>query len=216
MMLIIVKRKILVFMPISIALICILGFIYYYSDLLSNNNLNINECLFDSTKVIKFAQSQIGADMATLDYASKDRVILHYSNSLIIYDVKHSKIFKIIDLLKFNIPINTQGCETIKIIVDKNGNEIYLGNWRIGKSIYESYILNINKNTITKTKGKSISEPFSGLSFTNTSSIAGWNSIKCVKFSENERCYLVAKGCNVADIKIIFDNNSAIKEYDIF
>ena len=187
--------------------------------LLSNNNLKINECLFDSSKVINFAQNNIGADMATLDYASKDRVILHYSYALIIYDIKNSKVFKMIDLLNFNIPINTQGDEVIRVIVDKNGNEIFLGSHRtnISKSKYESYILNIDKNTISKTNDKSIRQPFTGLSFTYyITTIPGWRSIDWVKFSENERCYLVAKSGKVADIKIIFDNNSDIKEYGIF
>ncbi|MFZ5986882.1 MAG: hypothetical protein ACOYWZ_07145 [Bacillota bacterium] len=198
----------------KIILIALL-FVITLVTLVACNDTEKSVPVLDDTSLKELAQNPIGAVMATIDYASKDKVILHYGKALIIYDVKISKISKVVDLSKLNVPLNTQGAETIEVSVDKSANEIFIGSSSLGYDKYEGYIYKLDKNILTKTKNKTTQQPFKDFSMMDASKVTGWSSIHCVNISETEKCYLLLKGTTVGDIKIIFSNGSDVKEYNV-
>ncbi len=164
-------------------------------------------------KLSYLAKSNIGADMATLDYASDDRVILHYSYALIVYDLKNEQIYRSIDLSKLDVPLNTQGGNTIHIMANENGKEVFIGSY----PAKNSYIFDIESSVITKSEGEYKGNKFTGLinsierNFQN-----GWYSINYVKTNSENIYVLRYNGGGMSNMKIVRINENGNKTFNVF
>lgn len=164
-------------------------------------------------KLSYLAKSNIGANMATLDYASDDRVILHYSYALIVYDLKNEQIYKSIDLSKLDVPLNTQGDNIIQIMADESGKEVFIGSY----PAKNGYIFDIESSVITKIKGEYKGNKFTGLlDSTERQFQNGWYSINYVKTSSGNIYVLRYNGGGMSNMKIVRINENGNKTFNVF
>lgn len=170
-------------------------------------------------RIGSLANCNIGAVMATLDYADGKRVIFHYDYALIVYDIENRKIYRMLDLEKLGIPYYTQGAEPIEVNVNDTGTEVFIGTY---SSIDKAFIYNIEKSTVEETKNPAYPEKkFGGLRDTIELNnmgydYAGWIS-NCYAKMGNSICYLLLTKNRVDSIKIILENEKHKKEeYTIF
>ncbi len=170
-------------------------------------------------RLASLANQNIGASMATLDYADDRRVILHYSYALIVYDLENQSIHRMLDLEKLNIPYNTQGAEVIRITVNSAGTEIFISTYSKSK---KSFIYNIENLTIEETSGTEYGgTSFGGLKATTELTtqgyvIHGWISHHYVQL-DSSVCYLLLTDSSVDTIKIVLDDKTCNKkQYTVF
>ncbi|MGF0109181.1 hypothetical protein [Clostridium sp. SGI.024] len=70
-------------------------------------------------------ETWIGVDVATLNYASEDRIVFHGNFGLFIYDLNREKIIRGIDVKSIGCG-STQGDNVCIVSVSKDGNIISL------------------------------------------------------------------------------------------
>lgn len=91
--------------------------------------------------------TSIGVNMPTINYISNDRIVIHGSFGLFIYDLNKEEIISGIDVKSIGCN-STQGDNVCAISVSKNGNIIRLH----PSSKDDMYVYNVEKNTLIKTK----------------------------------------------------------------
>lgn len=189
----------------------ILGAMVAYDSFAKNN-----EYLLSDSKLSELSQMSIGADMATLDYASEDKVIFHYSYALIVYSLKEERIIQALDLSTLNVPINTQGSTIISVQATADGNNVIIAAMD-AQETYDTYVYNISKNIVKKIKHAEKYQLFAGLSNMDYENIFNWSSHHCVWLSETKRCYLLLKDSfHVSGINIIVEDGKELIEYTVF
>ncbi len=92
-------------------------------------------------------ETWIGVDVATLNYASDDRIVFHGNFGLFVYDLNTEKVIRGIDVKSIGCG-STQGDNVCIVSVSKDGNIISLH----PSSSEDMYIYNVEKNTLIKTK----------------------------------------------------------------
>lgn len=151
----------------------------------------------------------LGADMATLDYASDDIIIFHGSFGLFVFDTKASKIIKSIDLKPINCS-STQGDNFCEVLVNKDGTIVQLHN----SSSEKMYIYTIEDNSLIEAPHKPMEDSFELIptpeSITINDGIS--YSYESVKFDNGELGYLIASDFTVGSLKYIRGD----KSYSIF
>lgn len=155
------------------------------------------------------SNDNLGADMATLDYASDDIIIFHGYFGLFVFDTKASKIIKSIDLKPINCS-STQGDNFCEVLVNKDGTIIQIHN----SSSEKMYVYTLEDNSLIETTYKPMEDSFELLptpeSITINNGIS--YSYKSVKFDNGELGYLTASDSTVGSLKYIRGN----KSYTIF
>jgi hypothetical protein len=92
----------------------------------------------------KWSLDQItGADMADIDYASKDIVIFHGYFGLFVYDLNNSKIIRSLDLKSINCSA-TQGDSYCEVEISNDGNTVQLHEMNNKKM----YVYSVPDNTL--------------------------------------------------------------------
>ncbi|MGE4485730.1 MAG: M56 family metallopeptidase [Oscillospiraceae bacterium] len=130
----------------------------------------------------------IGADMASLDYASDDIVIFHGYFGLFVYDLNSQQLIRSLDLRPINCHM-TQGSDACEAFVSANGNTVQLH----PISSENMYVYTVADNTLRETAYQKMEEQFSGfVSADNViaSEIIGAHSYRAVKFDTDEYGYL--------------------------
>lgn len=196
-----------------VVIIGIIGAMVAYDNFAKNN-----DHLLSDSKLSELSQMSIGADMATLDYASEDRVIFHYSYALIVYSLKEERIIRALDLSTLNVPINTQGSIVISVQATADGNNLIIGANGMPE-VHDTYIYNIEKNSVKRINAAVgyKYQMFTGLSDMDYENIFNWSSHHCVWLSETKRCYLLLKDSfHVSGINIIVEDGKELIEYTVF
>jgi hypothetical protein len=91
--------------------------------------------------------TSIGVNMPTINYISNDRIVIHGSFGLFIYDINKEEIISGIDVKSIGCG-STQGDNVCVVSVSENGNIVRLH----PSSSEDMYVYNIEKNTFIKTK----------------------------------------------------------------
>lgn len=89
----------------------------------------------------------IGVNMPTINYLSNDRIVIHGSFGLLIYDLNKEEIISGIDVKSIGCN-STQGDNVCVASVSENGNIVRLH----PSSSEDMYVYNVEKNTLIKTK----------------------------------------------------------------
>jgi hypothetical protein len=149
------------------------------------------EAMLTPTAPVLTSDQNIGADMASLDYASDDTVIFHGYFGLFVYDLKSKKIMRSVALAPIGCD-NTQGDNCCIVSVSKDGNTVQLH----PVSSKSMYVYTVSDNTLQKTAYVKIQNPFAD--FVETANAVGHEKANCssdraVKFSNGEYGYLNAK-----------------------
>lgn len=101
----------------------------------------------DPVKANISEETLIGVNMPTINYISNDRIVIHGSFGLFIYDLNKESIISGIDVKSIGCN-STQGDNVCVASVGKNGNIVRLH----PSSSEDMYVYNIEKNTLIKTK----------------------------------------------------------------
>lgn len=167
----------------------------------------ITEITPSEAKVDK--ETFIGVDVATLNYASDDRIVFHGNFGLFIYDLNTEKVIRAIDVKSIDCG-STQGDNVCVVSVSKNGNIISL---HPSNSEY-MYIFNVEKNTIIKTKYQELDDKFEKLPMDESYYTYDEEyTYSYIKLTNGETSYLKAPRSNMAiDLQYIKND----KVYDIF
>lgn len=113
--------------------------------IISSYNEIIEE--INPVKVNISEETLIGVNMPTINYISNDRIVIHGSFGLFIYDLNKESIISGIDVKSIGCN-STQGDNVCVASVGKNGNIVRLH----PSSSEDMYVYNIEKNTLIKTK----------------------------------------------------------------
>ncbi len=92
-------------------------------------------------------ETWIGVDMATINYASDDRIVIHGNFGLFVYDLNGKRIIRGIDVKSIGCG-STQGDNACVVSVSNNGNVIRLH----PSSSEDMYIYDVQENTLIKTR----------------------------------------------------------------
>ena len=92
-------------------------------------------------------ETWIGVDMATINYASDNRIVIHGNFGLFVYDLNSETIIRGIDVKSIGCG-STQGDNVCIVSVSEDSNIIRLH----PSSSEDMYIYNVQKNTLIKTK----------------------------------------------------------------
>lgn len=151
----------------------------------------------------------IGVDMATINYASNDRIVIHGNFGLFIYDSNEEKIIRGIDVKSIGCG-STQGDNVCVVSVSKNGNII-----RLHPSSSENmYVYNVENNTLIRTKYEKSNDELKTLILEEEfKSYDGEYCYSYIKLENEEVSYLRCPQSNMAiDLQYIKND----KVYDIF
>jgi hypothetical protein len=151
----------------------------------------------------------IGVDMATINYASNDRIVIHGNFGLFIYDLNEEKIIRGIDVKAIGCG-STQGDNVCVVSVSKNGNII-----RLHPSSSENmYVYNVENNTLIRTKYEKSNDELKTLILEEEfKSYDGEYCYSYIKLENEEVSYLRCPKSNMAiDLQYIKND----KVYDIF
>lgn len=91
----------------------------------------IDDVSLTEERLEELASQMLGSQMANLLYASDERVVLHNTFGVIVYDLQTASIYRSIDLELLNVLTNAQGWYGlgVGVTVNKTGSEIFiLGN----------------------------------------------------------------------------------------
>ncbi len=154
-------------------------------------------------------ETWIGVDVATLNYASEDRIVFHGNFGLFIYDLNREKIIRGIDVKSIGCG-STQGDNTCVVSVNKDGNIISLH----PSSSEDMYIYNVEKNTLIKTKYEELDDKLETLPMDESYYIYDEEyTYSYIKLIDGETSYLKTLQSNMAiDLQYIKND----KVYDIF
>ena len=151
----------------------------------------------------------IGVDMATINYASDDRIVLHGNFGLFVYDLNNKKIIRGIDVKSIGCG-STQGDNVCIVSVTKDGNIVRLH----PSSSEDMYVYNVQKNTLIKTKYEKINDELNTLPTDDSyEQYDEEYSYSYIKLQNEEVSYLRCYRSNMA-IDLQYVKNDKI--YDIF
>lgn len=100
-------------------------------------------------------EQTIGADMASLDYASEDIVIFHGYFGLFVYDLNSLQLIRSLDLSAINCQ-DTQGDNYCEVSVSRDGNTVQLH----PISSERMYVYQISDNSLVETEYQNLEERF--------------------------------------------------------
>lgn len=100
-------------------------------------------------------EQTIGADMASLDYASEDIVIFHGYFGLFVYDLNSLQLIRSLDLSAINCQ-DTQGDNYCEVSVSRDGNTVQLH--PISSELM--YVYQISDNSLVETEYQNLEERF--------------------------------------------------------
>ena len=154
-------------------------------------------------------ETWIGVDVATLNYASEDRIVFHGNFGLFIYDLNREKIIRGIDVKSIGCG-STQGDNVCIVSVSKDGNIISLH----PSSSEDIYIYNVEKNTLIKTKYEKLDDKLETLPMDESYYTYDEEyTYSYIKLIDGETSYLKTPQSNMAiDLQYIKND----KVYDIF
>lgn len=154
-------------------------------------------------------ETWIGVDVATLNYASEDRIVFHGNFGLFIYDLNSEKIIRGIDVKSIGCG-STQGDNVCVVSVNKDGNIISLH----PSSSEDMYIYNVEKNTLIKTKYEKLDDKLETLPMDESYYTYDEEyTYSYIKLIDGETSYLKTPRSNMAiDLQYIKND----KVYDIF
>ena len=154
-------------------------------------------------------ETWIGVDVATLNYASEDRIVFHGNFGLFIYDLNREKIIRGIDVKSIGCG-STQGDNVCIVSVSKDGNIISLH----PSSSEDMYIYNVEKNTLIKTKYEKLDDKLETLPMDESYYTYDEEyTYSYIKLIDGETSYLKTPQSNMAiDLQYIKND----KVYDIF
>lgn len=154
-------------------------------------------------------ETHIGVDMATINYASNDRIVIHGNFGLFIYDLNEEKIIRGIDVKSIGCG-STQGDNVCIVSVSNNGNIIRLH----PSSSKNMYIYNVENNTLIRTKYEKSNDELKTLILEDE--FKTYDREYCysyIKLENEEVSYLRCPQSNMAiDLQYIKND----KVYDIF
>lgn len=167
-------------------------------------------------RLYELAVNIVGSDMAELEYASEERVILYYGGALIVYDLNKGEIERSVDVLKLNVSPAQQGDSAIDIRVSEDGSGVYIGSVGQNEDTYDKYWYDIESGQIEEYSENR--EFFGNFYESEYENADGWISYRSVKISDSESCYLLLKSPSwlVAGIRIMLESDSGVKEYRPF
>ncbi len=154
-------------------------------------------------------ETWIGVDVATLNYASDDRIVLHGNFGLFIYDLNTEKVLRGIDVKSIGCG-STQGDNVCIVSVSKDGNIVSLH----PSSSQDMYIYDVEKNTLIKTKYKKLDDELKTLPMDESYYTYDEEyTYSYIKLIDGEVSYLKTPVSNKAiDLQYIKND----KVYDIF
>lgn len=153
----------------------------------------------------EFLEKDIGAIMADIDYADKDKVVFHYLDGMFVYNLKYKKIEKSFDLTKFNCAPHQQGSFGLEVTVSDDGETALLSNYGSEDEIkdFENYVINLTNGRVKRTKKEELENPFTNFADTYQmiSNVKGWFSNDCI-INDNTIYYLTCHGSQIGDMKL--------------
>lgn len=170
--------------------------------------------------ISEFGNLSIGATMPEVDYASEKRIIFHSYFGLFVYDMDNERIYRSIDLKTIDSNY-MQGSTHTEVSVSKDGKTVYIDN--IGDGYDEfMYEYDVEKNKLTETKVKEISDRYLTGNITDKISIekAGWVSTAYGQINEDIYAYLLLEegSLYVGDLKLVVCNekDGTRQTYSVF
>ena len=149
-------------------------------------------------------ETWIGVDVATLNYASEDRIVFHGNFGLFVYDLNSEKVLRAIDVKSIGCA-STQGDNLCEVSVSKDGNIISLH----PSSSEDMYIYNVEKTKYEKLDDKLETLPMYESYYTYDEEY----TYSYIKLIDGETSYLKTPQSNMAiDLQYIKND----KVYDIF
>jgi hypothetical protein len=133
-----------------------------------------------------------GADMADIDYASKDIVIFHGYFGLFVYDLNNSKIIRSLDLKSINCSA-TQGDSFCEVEISNDGNIVQLH----AMDNKKMYVYSVPDNTLHEMNYSKMKDSFQSHLVDINEAIGKRNgdlSIYAVKLESGEYGYLFGDG----------------------
>ena len=151
----------------------------------------------------------IGVDVATLNYASDDRIVIHGNFGLFIYDLNTKKVLRGIDVNSIGCGY-TQGDNVCIVSVSKDGNTVSLH----PSSSEDMYIYDVEKNILIKTKYEKLEDELETLPMEESYYTYDEEyTYSYIKLIDGEVSYLKTPKSNMAlDMQYIKND----KVYDIF
>ena len=165
------------------------------------------------------ADTQIGAIMADLDYASEEKIVFHYLRGLFVYDVKAQALTKRFDLSQLNVAPHQQGSNGLSCTVSADGSTALLTSYGPEDEIrdFETYQINLNTGRVRKTQLTELSNPFTGLTDTYTvfPQPIGWSSNFCAVMPDGTAYYLTTEQSSIGGLELVHakDNEILTKTY---
>lgn len=153
-----------------------------------------------------YINQPIGADMAVLDYANEDHLVIHYGDGFFVLDQETHAIRHAIDLSKLNIPTQQQGDVTLSVDVNKAGTHAYLsaeGNINMSKT-YDDYIIDLSTGQVKKGTMPEDTDIFNGYGETSAAipGVTGWYSYHCVTTGDRTY-YLTTQSSHVGNMELV-------------
>jgi hypothetical protein len=154
--------------------------------------------------------TNIGVNMADIDYASDNILIFHGSFGLFVYDLNKLKIIRSLDLKPINCTY-TQGDSACDLEVSKDGNTVQLH----PMDRKEMYIYSVLDNTLCQTNFSSMENSFQSQLVETKEAIGKRNGLLsyfAVKFGSGEYGYLVDSDWTLGTLDYIRGD----KRYSLF
>ena len=151
-------------------------------------------------------EQSLGADMASLDYASDDIVIFHGYFGLFVYDLDSLRIIRSLDLKPIHCNA-TQGDDYCEVSVSMDGNTVQLHRM----SSENMYVYTVSDNTLRETPYEPMSNRFGG-NFVPTEDVIdseklGAYSYRAVKFDTGEYGYLRTSDWTLGTLSYVRDDS---------
>lgn len=161
------------------------------------------------TEVMVDKDTRIGVDMATINYSSDERIVVHGSFGFFVYDLDTEKVIRGIDVKSIGCG-STQGDNVCVVSVSKDGNIVRLHPC----SSEDMYVYNVQKNTLIKTKYEKLDDELRKLPIDESYEIYDEEySYSYIKLNNGEVSYL---RCPRSDMAIDLQYIKNDKVYDIF
>lgn len=168
---------------------------------------------------LQLSSLQIGSDMATLDYADDSKVIFHYYNGLVIYNLENNKIDKVYDLSNFNVPLNTQGDIILDLRVLADGEQVLISYYGEENNEYKkNQILNLQSGKLKTINHSKDVLYFNKLQeFDYSKHPNDGSSTNFVQTEKGKKIYLLLEnGVMVNHINIIVEDGSSAERCKVF
>ncbi len=151
-------------------------------------------------------EQSLGADMASLDYASDDIVIFHGYFGLFVYELDSRRIIRSLDLKPIHCNA-TQGDDYCEVSVSMDGNTVQLHRM----SSENMYVYTVSDNTLRETPYELMSNRFGG-NFVATEDVIdpeklGAYSDRAVKFDTGEYGYLRTSDWTLGTLSYVRDDS---------